>query len=164
MARRCTARDGLHHAVIDLGLGGGYSYAGLDGGIWLRTKRSPEGWSGGARLGGTLGTGSSFMGGVIEEGGGPTPLSSGLAPYFGASIHGQIAKQRENQKGKVNVVYGGGFTVFPDEDESSEIFPVNMYVDLGVRYDQASGTFMGFGVQTAVILLPMQIFTFGHRF
>lgn len=161
------ARPVGDNMVMDLGVTGGYTFAGVDGGLWLRKKK--RGWSVGTRLGGTAGVGTSMSSEVFHTGGATPLLQFDDKPfYFGPSIHWQVARKRPDKKGVLSVTYGSGVTITPIEVTES---PFNFYIDLGLRIDRPSKLFYGAGFQ----LLPMSagddfpvpilpVVTLGQRF
>jgi hypothetical protein len=151
-------------AALDLGGSASPSYAGGNGGLWLRTRKSKRGWSGGTRLGGGLGVGYSRVTATGDEF--TVPRIGGESPlYFAVTNHWQISRKPEGKKGTANFIFGAGISVHPEEPDHEYSVPENFYADLGFRYDQPTGVFLGVGIQaTGFLLFPVPALTAGYRF
>ncbi len=156
------------HTALDLGGGIGPAYTGGSGGLWLRTRESKKGRSGGVRLGAAAGFGSSKTTTLIMEGSAPS-LGEPMPMYAGGSLHFQLGWSPERRSGRFSLLLGAGMTAYPFDSYESffddEVVQVNLNFDLSLRYDRPSGLFMGVGLQpTSWILYPIPALTLGHHF
>ncbi|MFT4979666.1 MAG: hypothetical protein ACI8S6_005578, partial [Myxococcota bacterium] len=156
------------NAVIDVGVNLGYAYTSLDGGVWLRTRKNDQGWGTGLRLGASGGAGQSAAAAIFTEESLP-PLTEALADlsrsaFLGLTIHGQVARKRPGKSGKFSLTYGGGATARLAEPDDVEESPLNLHVDLSLRYDLPSKVFFGIGGQTTLFAIPIPAAAIGYRF
>lgn len=155
--------------ALDVGANFSYAYTGVSLGYWLKRKNKKPKQVRGYRFGLTGGAGSSSFAniGMLNESGEIPNVSTALqnipdSLFLAPSIHMQWTKSLESSRVSV---YGGFSLGIPITMTANYFEPrvANASLNLGARLDKDQ-LFIGGGLQTLVMGIPLPIGVLGYRF